>query len=268
VVEEANRVLVAKLRLRLVAEYQPWDYRAPSDDKLPDRLLALAQHDPGNGVFAVIGLTSSMGIVEATFEELGVAHIGGSHIVLRGYADIEERKAFRDAFPDLEKAQIERSHGLRKLHKTASVLLHELGHNLGVNHEPEEDTMMSGGYSHRTTGFSDKALATMRQNIAQHSITPPMGVPIPGGQVAGAPKKGQAPTKSGEQIVVTIAANGAIIFGGNILVGSQLRQVLSSVSVDPGLELVIQTVPNAPQSAVTSLKMEAQKAGFHYVTVH
>jgi hypothetical protein len=265
VVDEANKVLVAKLRLRLVADYQPWSYRAEPSDKLPDRLLALAQHDPGNGVFAVIGLTSSMGIVEATFEELGVAYRGGSHIVLRGYADIEERKAFRDAFPDLSKAQIERSHELRKLHKTASVLLHELGHNLGVDHERDEDTMMSGGYSHRTTGFSDKALATIGQNVAVHmGHTPGL---IPGAQRASLPKPGQAPTKSGKQIEIIVTARGQKLFGGNIVDGAKLQATLvSEANSDPGVELVIQKAMGAPEDAVNDLKMRAQKVGIRYVS--
>jgi len=82
-------VIVKNLRLRLVPDYQVWNYRAPSGATLSDRLLELAQLDDGNGVFAVIGLTGSLALVEATFEELGVAHLGGRHMMIRGYADID-----------------------------------------------------------------------------------------------------------------------------------------------------------------------------------
>ena len=49
----------------------------------------------------------------------------------------------------------------RHRHKTAAVLLHELGHNLGAQHEDAPDTMMGATYSHRTAGFSEQARATM-----------------------------------------------------------------------------------------------------------
>ena len=267
--DEANKVLVAKLRMRLVPDYQVWNYRAPTGATLSERLLELVKQDEGDDVFAVIGFTGSLAIVEATFEELGVAHIGGRHMVMRGYADIEERKAFRDAFPDLPKQEIERSHALRRLHKTASVLLHELGHNLGVDHESAPDTMMNGGYSHNTTGFSDQALATMRGNIALHQGAP-QAIPVANAQPASAPKSSHQtgqPAKSGNSIQLIVTAQGQVMLGGNILVGAQLRETLeSSPKIDPGIELVIQRALHAPQAAVDDLKMRAQKAGFVYIS--
>jgi len=264
-IDEANNVLVAKLRLRLVPDYQVWNYRAPSGATLSDRLLELAQLDDGNGVFAVIGLTGSLALVEATFEELGVAHLGGRHMMIRGYADIEERKAFRDAFPDLSKQEIERSHALRKQHKTAAVLLHELGHNLGVDHESAPDTMMNGGYSHTTTGFSDQALAKMRNNVALHQgAPPPQAIPVPHAQPASVTKGGQPP-KSGNSIQLIVTAQGQVMLGGNILGGAGLRQTLQSATVDPGVELVIQRAPGAPQNVVDAVKQKAQQANIIYI---
>jgi metallopeptidase family M12-like protein len=270
VFDEANTVLVAKLRLKLVPDYQAWDYRAPTGATLSDRLLDLVKQDGGDNVFAVIGFTGSLAIVEATFEELGVAHISGRHMVMRGYADIEERKAFRDAFPDLSKQEIERAHALRRQHKTAAVLLHELGHNLGVDHESAPDTMMNGGYSHNTTGFSEQALATMRGNIALHQ-GPLQAIPVANAQPASVqpastPKPGQ-PQKSGNSIELIVTAKGQVMLGGNILVGAALRETLESApKVDPGVQLVIQKAPGAPEDAVNDLKMRAQKAGFVYIT--
>jgi len=264
--DEANKVLVAKLRLRLVPDFQAWSYRAPTGATLSDRLLELVKQDAGNDVFAVIGLTGSLAIVEATFEELGVAHVGGRHMMMRGYADIEERKAFRDAFPDLKKEELERSHALRRLHKTAAVLLHELGHNLGVDHESTPDTMMNGGYSHNTTGFSDQALKTMSQNIPTHQDGPPRPIPVANAQPASAPKPGQ-PAKSGNSIELIVTAKGQIMLGGNILVGAALKETLeSSPKIDPGVELVIQKAPGAPAGVVNDLELRARKAGFVYVT--
>ena len=90
-------------------------------------------------MFAVIVLTSSLPLVSATFEELGIARVNARHLVVRGYADIEERKLYADAFRDLLPAEREMALEQSRQHKTAVVLLHELGHNLGYEHDRDAD---------------------------------------------------------------------------------------------------------------------------------
>jgi len=256
VLDTTNEVLEAKLRIRLVPSYQVWDHRAQPDETLSDRLAALKAQDPGNGVFAVIGLTSSRGIVEATFEEIGIADFPGHHMMLRGYADIEERKQFRDAAPNLSKAQIERFHGQRRMHKTACVVLHELGHNLGVDHEDEFDTMMSHGYSAKATGFSAKAIATMQQTLGGARPTAPVasnGKPLP--------------PRSGRSIHFSVGPSGVVVLNGDIKQGAALNSALQSAArSDPGIEVVIDTVEGAPQTAIDDIDRRARAAGLVYIT--
>src|SRR3954469_1158686 len=79
--EHANEVLGGMFGVKLVAELRSWSRAAP-DATLDDSLQALAEIDPGDDVLTVVGMTSSLGIVAATFEKLGVAEIGGRHLVL------------------------------------------------------------------------------------------------------------------------------------------------------------------------------------------
>src|SRR5262249_32808405 len=101
----------------------------------------------------VVGLTSSLSLVAGGFEQLGVATLGERHLVVRGHADLEERKAFERAFPDIDPAQRENVVEARRRHKITAVLVHELAHSLGALHETEPDWVMNPTYSHRAASI-------------------------------------------------------------------------------------------------------------------
>jgi hypothetical protein len=159
--DAANEVLAPMLGIRLEAEYRPWD-RAASGARLDDSLAALAATDPGDDVVFVLGLTSSLSLVTPTFEQLGMAELGGRHVVMRGHADLEERKALERGFPDSDQAQRDEVLNARRRHKITTVLLHELAHSLGALHEQDEASLMNPGYSHLATTIGDHGLALMR----------------------------------------------------------------------------------------------------------
>jgi tetratricopeptide (TPR) repeat protein len=151
-----NQVLIPMLGVKVEPEYREWDHHATPGGALGDELAVLADHDPGEDVTWVVALTSSLTLVAADFEQLGVAHLGGRHLIVRGHADLEERKAFERAFPDLhaeERAQVLEA---RRRHKTTAVLLHEMAHSLGALHETEPDGLMNPIYSHRAASISDR----------------------------------------------------------------------------------------------------------------
>src|SRR5215813_7207543 len=79
--ELANLVLTSVFGLRVVAEYHVWERHAPGS-MLADDLEALAERDPGQNAFIVVGLTSSLPLVSATFDELGCASVGGRHLIV------------------------------------------------------------------------------------------------------------------------------------------------------------------------------------------
>ena len=164
--ELTNRVLTAQFGLRLVPEFHAWERHA-ADSTMAEALEALAERDPGGDVLIVVGLTSSLPLVSATFDELGYASVGGRHLMVRGYADLEERKVYADAFRDLLPEERELSLEQRRHHKTAVVLLHEVGHIFGYDHDVDPDTIMHASYSHRASAFSAKAREAMLRTIDQ-----------------------------------------------------------------------------------------------------
>jgi biopolymer transport protein ExbD len=159
-----NAALTPLFGIRLVAEYAVWN-RAEPGATLSDAIDALHELDPGTDVFAVIGLTSSLSLVSATMDQLGLATLNGRHVMLRGYADLAERKMYANAFPDLTPEERELALQQLRRHKTAAVLLHELGHILGVEHETDDSSIMNAAYSNHATQFTPQARQVMLANV-------------------------------------------------------------------------------------------------------
>jgi hypothetical protein len=242
----ANVVLGAKLGLELRAEYQAWERHAPGSQLAQD-IEALVERDAGEDVFAVVGLTSSLSLVSATFEELGIAAVGGRHIVLRGYADLEERKAFEFSFPDLEAAERESTLEGRRRHKTTVVLLHELGHSLGAGHDSEPDTIMNASYSRLATGFTaatrtaiDEAI---ERRISRREVARPRAVAT---------------------VVIFISEDGDIIYNGNLLRDSDLDRLFVE---QRDAEIQIKHPKKAPPTTAARILDRAKKLGLTRVSV-
>ena len=153
--EAANTILGPMLGLHLDAEYRKWDRHAPGTT-LEDALRDLHDLDPGDDVVAVVGLTSSLSLASATFEQIGLGDIAGPHFVLRGYPDTEERKSFEIQLRRLDAMQRDEMIAARRRHKTTTVLLHELAHSLGAIHERGDSEVMSPIYSHEATSISER----------------------------------------------------------------------------------------------------------------
>lgn len=151
----ANQVLTPMLGVRLEAEYRSWDRHAPGAT-LVEHLDALSREDPGADVVWIVGLTSSLSLVASSFEQAGVANLGERHVIVRGLADLEERKAFDGAFPDIDREQREAVLAARRRHKMTTLVIHELAHSLGALHETQPDSVMHGIYSHRAASISPR----------------------------------------------------------------------------------------------------------------
>lgn len=207
--EYANAVLGPNFGLHLVADYREWNHHAPGT-AMSDDLDALRDLDDAGDVLSVIGLTSSLSLVSATFDQLGLAYVPGKHILIRGYADLEERKSFAAAFPDLSAAERENAFVARRQHKTAAILLHELAHNLGAPHERTENTLMNESYSVHAAAFSPEAHAIIQravdQQLGRGSARSPEQVPA----TATRPKQ---PSKVHATMIVHVTAGGVLIDG-------------------------------------------------------
>jgi tetratricopeptide (TPR) repeat protein len=151
----ANHVLTPMLGVRLEAEYRSWERHAPGAS-LTEHLQALAELDSDDDVVWIVGLTSALSLVAESFEQLGVADVGSRHVVVRGHADLHERRSFERAFPDIDARQRDEVLEARRRHKTAAVLIHELAHSLYALHELERGRIMNPGYSHHATSIGDR----------------------------------------------------------------------------------------------------------------
>jgi hypothetical protein len=147
-----NAVLTPMVGLRLVADYRTWEHRAP-DASLEDHLAVLRAQDAGDDVSFVVGLTSSL---SATFHLLGLAELGDRHLVLRGHADLEERKVFERAFPSLDAEERDEVLEARRRHKTATVLVHELAHAMGALHDNDAGGVMDAAYTDHAASIGDR----------------------------------------------------------------------------------------------------------------
>jgi hypothetical protein len=251
----ANEVLASTLAIRLEPEYRTWDRHAPGAT-LAEDLDALAREDPGNDVFAVVGLTSALPLASNVADALGVARMPGHHLMLRGYADVYERKVLDASLPKLHSDEREALYAARRRHKTAAVLLHELGHNLGAPHEEDPDTIMNAMYSDRESSFSDRAREIMQRTLEMRGH-PERRTAI--AEVAAVKR----PT-----LVLALAASGEIAADGKILDDTALGELLAATArADKETEVVVQIAPHVPHEAVIKLLDRAKAAGLSRMSI-
>lgn len=250
----ANEVLAPLLGLRLEPEYRQWHHHAPGAS-LEEGLVELQRLDPGSDVLSVVGLTSSLALVSGNFEQLGIATRNGRHMLLRGYADREERRGFERAFPDVPEGEREALYVARRRHKTAAVLLHELGHNLGVGHEEEATTLMNATYSDHSSSFSDTSRQVMRAtlDLRWHRAS----------TAAAAPARASHP-----QLVVRLDAQQRAIIGGQPVDDTTLGDLFRmSFTDDPDTEVVVKAVRGTPNGTIVRVLDQAKAAGLTHVGV-
>jgi hypothetical protein len=249
--EHANEVLGGMFGVRLVAEFRSWS-RAVPGGTLEDSLGALADIDPGDDVLTVVGLTSSLGIVAATFEQLGVAEVGGRHIILRGYADLEERKTFEDVFSELLPEERELLYQSRRRHKTTGVLLHELGHNLGAEHVVDEDTLMHAAYSEHAAKFDPHSREVILASFDRR---------LRRGQAAAADPAATAQplARAPRRLAIDLDPAGKASAAGKPLDDAQLDALFAGA--DPPTDVLIRYSATTPAEARNALIERAQAAG-------
>jgi hypothetical protein len=257
----ANAVLGPQLGVKLVADYREWKHHAPSAT-LEEHMRALDAVYRGDGALCVIGLTSSLGLVSATFDQLGVAQIGGRLMVMRGYSNVEERRAFAAAFPDLSPDERENAHASRRIHKTTAVFLHELGHSLGVHHEAASDTIMNAQYSHRAATFTPESRSRM-QAMLDYRLG--RATEAPALALEGAREAATKPQAHGRMLVRIV--KDSYLIDGRSYDESEIDIVFSTqASIDNEIEVVIERDKHVVREAVTATVERAKAHGLKRVT--
>ncbi len=258
----ANEVIGPQFGVKLEAEYRTWD-RRQIGGTLADALAELMRLDPGADVMTVVGLTSSLSLVAATFEQIGYASVPGRHLMLRGYADVGEKQAFERAFHELSPEERTALYEGRRRHKTTALLLHELGHNWGAAHREESDTLMSPIYSERASGFDVASRETILANIDQRLHRPARQV-VHASTRAGTP----VPTDAHPTLVILIDAAGRSLIGGNQVDDDTLAGLLRmSYDDDHDTLIVVRTEHAAPAAAVSKAAERAKASGLTRVSI-
>jgi hypothetical protein len=139
------------------------------EDHIAGLLDELRRSDPGDGVDWVIGLAGSVPRFEDSFHELGVGNVIGKHIVLRALNDAAEYRAIQTGLSELDESERDKLFHARLEHKTAVVLLHELGHTLGALHELDKTNVMNPRYSTSLQRFGAETLDVMRVVLAHRT---------------------------------------------------------------------------------------------------
>jgi len=163
--DDANQILEPTLHVRLeLAGADKFDPHA-GEENLEAVVAELASLDPGEDVDWVAGLVGSVPRAEISFHELGVGRMPGKHLVMRAMNDAKEFDAIERNLSDIDEEERRKLYSIRKRHKTATVLLHELGHTLGVPHERDAKTIMHPRYNVKAEGFSESAAGLLRISL-------------------------------------------------------------------------------------------------------
>lgn len=169
---DANPTLAHDFGFRLeLAEFRSWQRNMPDDD-LSALLEALESDDPAQDVDWVVILASPQRMVATSADQVGVAPMLGRHLALRAMSDADEFDVIERRFSELAEAEKAKLYAARKRHKAATVLLHELGHTLGLPHELDPHAMMSFHYDTQQQAFSPQAVQLGRRVLELRAITP------------------------------------------------------------------------------------------------
>jgi hypothetical protein len=170
-IADANPTLASALSFQLeLTDYRVWS-NGGSDDELKALLAGIQQQDPAEDVDWVVVLASPRHVVATSADELGMAPLLGRHLAIRAMSDAAEFDVIQREFSELSEDEKRELYATRKRHKAASVLLHELGHTLGMPHELERHSLMSPIYDLKSQDFSQVASTLGRRGLELRATT-------------------------------------------------------------------------------------------------
>ena len=174
---------------------------------------------------------------------------------------------FEAAFTELRAEERDLLYQSRRRHKTTATLLHELGHNLGAEHVPDQDTLMHEMYSERSSAFDPHSheviLAAFDQRLHRDRGGAPAAEPATRAAASRA-----ATSRTHAKLVIHIDDAGQHIVGGHALDDATLDGLLQMCFTDdPDTEVIVQAAKRAPHAAVIDLFDRAKAAGLQRLSV-
>lgn len=157
-IDLVNQYLIPAFGLRLeIVAFESWPYEGDGES-LGAMIEALEAVDPARDVDWVIGLASAMSSTTDSFHQLGIAHVLGRHLVMRGFEDLDTERDLQ-AIDEPARSRLREA---RRQHRQATVFLHEWAHTLGAMHVGQVESIMMPGYSRKITGFGEQVEALIR----------------------------------------------------------------------------------------------------------
>jgi hypothetical protein len=170
--EDANPTLASDLAFQLeLSDYRVWS-NAVADDDLKLLLDAIEKEDAARDVDWVVILASPRHMVAVSADQLGMGRLFGRHLAIRAMSDSDEFDAIEQSFSELSEDEKRKLYAARKRHKAATVLLHELGHTLGMPHELERHALMSAHYDLKSRAFGGISAQLGRRALDLRATTP------------------------------------------------------------------------------------------------
>jgi hypothetical protein len=171
-VQHANRVLEPALGIQLeVMPGAAWA-AAGEAEELQSLLEALQSAQRDDEADWIVGLAGALSRLEPSFHQLGMARVGGRHMVLRAPNDALEYDAIQRALPDLGEDERSALYRSRRAHQAAAVFVHELGHALGAVHVRTKTDLMYPFYSIEMASLAEPVADLMRVSL-RHLAVPP-----------------------------------------------------------------------------------------------
>lgn len=166
IVDDANQIATPAIGLRLVlVSTTPWPGKAPDGQDLPTAMTALQQGAPAEDADFVLGLVGGLPKVNMTYDQIGLAVLGGRHLVMRSSADLTESDAIDKGLSELDPGERSKLVRARRRHRAVVVLLHEVGHSLLAVHDSGKEHVMSPAYSPKVDGFGPDATELLRLSV-------------------------------------------------------------------------------------------------------
>lgn len=155
-VDAASSIVGPTFAFRFSAvEIREWSPRCAQGEGLSPCLRELAQHDAGEPNLWIVGVLGDTPRYTTSFEQLGVAQLLSSHVLLRDVSDLAERDAIEQAFATHTPGDRAEIYTRRKRHKRLAVFLHEWGHTLGGLHSDDAQDLLHPSYDDRMTSFGN-----------------------------------------------------------------------------------------------------------------